>query len=218
MEWWRRWKERTDMGRVRADLVERADKIKSAVLSHFPSANELKMLQIGPAANGEIHFLPGKRYAIDPLANYFKKNFSELMDPEVDFIEGMGEDLPYKDAFFDVIMIINVLDHCFDPDKVLKEMDRCLRKGGLLILTVNAYSSLAALIHQTFKFLDREHPHALTVEYFKKHLIPGYEFVKESFRDVKAPDYDLIKRLSIMTARSLKLIPLEYTFIAKKKQ
>lgn len=215
-EWWQRWKERSDMGQVRDDLTGRADKIRSIILSHFPSAEELSILQIGPAANGEIHFLPGKRHAIDPLAPFFKQNFAELMDPKVNFIEGMGEELPYKDSYFNVILIINVLDHCSDPDRVLQEIHRCLCNGGILILEVNTYGEFASHVHQTFRFIDREHPFALTIRYIKSRLSQKYEIINETFSSISPPGYDIYKRTVLFISRIIKIAPVDYKLIARK--
>ena len=41
--------------------------------------------------------------------------------------------LPYRDDSFDVVLIANALHIVPDPEKVLSEIDRVLRSGGLLI-------------------------------------------------------------------------------------
>ena len=42
-------------------------------------------------------------------------------------------DLPYEDDSFDAVIIANALHIVPDPEKVLTEIDRVLRPGGLLI-------------------------------------------------------------------------------------
>lgn len=51
------------------------------------------------------------------------------------FVEGLGEDLPYKDSSFDVCLIANTLDHVASPARVLNESRRCLKPGASLIIT-----------------------------------------------------------------------------------
>jgi methionine biosynthesis protein MetW len=43
--------------------------------------------------------------------------------------------LPFKDGFFDVVFCGEVIEHLFDPDFLLKELQRVLKSEGILILT-----------------------------------------------------------------------------------
>ena len=43
--------------------------------------------------------------------------------------------MPVEDAFFDVVLCTEVLEHLPDPIKALAELSRVLKKGGQLILT-----------------------------------------------------------------------------------
>jgi SAM-dependent methyltransferase len=216
-EWWKRWRGRSDMSRVREEILERAGRIEKIVQKHRSAKENLRILQIGPGANGEVHFMAGERFAIDPLASFFKDSFPELMDPAVRFIDGMGEKLPYENSYFDVILIINVLDHCSDPDKVLKEIYRCLRGKGILVLEVNIYARIVSLFHTLFNFLDREHPHALTLGYIKKKLAGEYVFLEESSAYVPLPEYDILKKSFLLILRKLRLAPIAYKLVAEKK-
>lgn len=217
-EWWLQWKERIDMDDIREDLIGRARRISETIDRVLPGDRRLKILQIGPAANGEIHYLVGKRYAIDPLAPFFISNFPDLMDSEVDYIEGVGERLPYPDLFFDVILNMNVLDHCLNPSLVVREMERCLARGGALILIVCIYSPLTTAGHSAFAFLDKEHPHALTSRYLKKELAGGFDIIEESFQSVPLPDYNPIKTFVLGFLRTLRLSPtfLHLTLVRKQ--
>jgi len=47
-----------------------------------------------------------------------------------------GEDLPFKDEFFDIVILSEILEHVFDVDKVVKETLRVLKNGGLIIGSV----------------------------------------------------------------------------------
>ncbi len=70
------------------------------------------------------------KYAIDPLEDFFsnKEEWVRLRDPEVKYQKGKGENLPYKEEFFDLIILDNVLDHCENPVLVLDEVHRVLKK------------------------------------------------------------------------------------------
>ena len=51
---------------------------------------------------------------------------------------GVGEALPYDSASFDAVVCVDVLEHVTDLQKVLQEVARCLRPGGLFLFdTIN---------------------------------------------------------------------------------
>jgi len=51
---------------------------------------------------------------------------------------GVGEALPYDDASFDAVVCVDVLEHVTDLTKVLTEVARTLRPGGLFLFdTIN---------------------------------------------------------------------------------
>ncbi len=47
-----------------------------------------------------------------------------------------GADLPFADATFDLVLLIDVLEHVSDPIAVTSEIRRVLRPGGLVVATV----------------------------------------------------------------------------------
>lgn len=47
-----------------------------------------------------------------------------------------GNRLPFTDEYFDSVFSSEVLEHVFNPDEILPELNRVLKKGGLLLLTV----------------------------------------------------------------------------------
>lgn len=47
-----------------------------------------------------------------------------------------GSRLPFRGASFDHVLLTEVLEHVFEPHFLLKEIQRVLRPGGLLLITV----------------------------------------------------------------------------------
>jgi 2-polyprenyl-6-hydroxyphenyl methylase/3-demethylubiquinone-9 3-methyltransferase len=56
----------------------------------------------------------------------------------IEYLEGVGEDLPVADATFDLGYCCDVLEHVDDVPAVLREIRRALRPGGLFVYdTIN---------------------------------------------------------------------------------
>jgi ubiquinone/menaquinone biosynthesis C-methylase UbiE len=55
----------------------------------------------------------------------------------------MAEDLPIEDDSVDLISCLEVIEHVQDPDKVLSEMHRVLRKEGMAVITFPSYDAIS---------------------------------------------------------------------------
>jgi len=64
--------------------------------------------------------------------------FQPGVDPSrsLNFIEASALELPFADASFDSVICSEVLEHIFDHRGVIKELERVLRPGGTLIVSV----------------------------------------------------------------------------------
>jgi 2-polyprenyl-6-hydroxyphenyl methylase/3-demethylubiquinone-9 3-methyltransferase len=58
---------------------------------------------------------------------------------------GVGEALPYDDSSFDAVVCVDVLEHVADLNKVLSEVARTLRPGGLFLFDTINRNPLARL-------------------------------------------------------------------------
>ncbi len=64
-----------------------------------------------------------------------------------------NEPVPYTDAFFDVVVSLDVIEHIFDPIQFLREIHRILRPGGELVLStpnIRKIQRIASLIKGRF--------------------------------------------------------------------
>lgn len=50
-------------------------------------------------------------------------------------VNAAGEHLPFADGRFDLVVCMDVLEHVSDPEKLISEISRCLKPGGLCQLT-----------------------------------------------------------------------------------
>jgi SAM-dependent methyltransferase len=93
-----------------------------------------RILDVGCGISTVLHFLPGERHGVDPLADEYKKLYSYPTGISVQ--KAFGEELPFPDQYFDVVFCSNVLDHVVDPQRVVQEIRRVLQPDGCLVLTV----------------------------------------------------------------------------------
>ncbi|WP_322894555.1 MULTISPECIES: bifunctional 2-polyprenyl-6-hydroxyphenol methylase/3-demethylubiquinol 3-O-methyltransferase UbiG [unclassified Yoonia] len=77
---------------------------------------------------------------IDPAADAIDaaRRHAKAEGLRIGYDTGVGEALPYEDASFDAVVCVDVLEHVADLGKVLAEVGRCLRPGGLFLFdTIN---------------------------------------------------------------------------------
>lgn len=77
---------------------------------------------------------------IDPAAEAIDaaRTHAKAEGLRIGYDTGVGEALPYADASFDAVVCVDVLEHVADLGKVLAEVARCLRPGGLFLFdTIN---------------------------------------------------------------------------------
>ena len=88
-------------------------------------------LEIG-VGTGRFAVPLGIRFGIDPSKNMIKI----ARRRGVRVRQGRGEDLPYQDAAFDYVAMIITLAFVKDPEKVLKEARRILKKRGRIVIGI----------------------------------------------------------------------------------
>ncbi|MEW9920132.1 bifunctional 2-polyprenyl-6-hydroxyphenol methylase/3-demethylubiquinol 3-O-methyltransferase UbiG [Marimonas sp. MJW-29] len=77
---------------------------------------------------------------IDPAAEAIRAAQAHAAQggKEIRYDVGVGEALPYDDGAFDAVVCVDVLEHVSDLDKVLSEVARVLKPGGLFLYdTIN---------------------------------------------------------------------------------
>lgn len=102
-----------------------ATKIGLLIKDMCPQA---KCLDIGCGAlRRPVYMAEGMNFTgVDPDPGFQKRDFP--------FIQMMGEDLLFSDASFDCVTLMSTLDHVLDPEKVLSEAYRVLRRGGYVFV------------------------------------------------------------------------------------
>lgn len=122
--------------------LSKADK-RIAILQRFCNLEGKRVLEVGSGFGTNLAVWL-KRYRLDaygaePATQGFDQGYraSRLLlsanglDPDR-IVNAHGESLPFPNESFDVVYSANVLEHTSDPEQVLAESLRVLRKGGIL--------------------------------------------------------------------------------------
>lgn len=72
--------------------------------------------------------------------------------PDILAVLGIGEQLPFKSEFFDIVFALDIIEHTSDDGTVIAEISRVLKKGGSLILSTPYKGPFAFLDPQNVKF------------------------------------------------------------------
>jgi SAM-dependent methyltransferase len=76
--------------------------------------------------------------------------------------KGMGEEMPFEDNFFDIVISFDALDHSANPTKVAQEIYRVLRREGEFFLWNYALRKQYQVLKGLLNRIDRPHPHHFT--------------------------------------------------------
>ncbi len=114
-------------------IINRNNLFKSIFISD-DDLNIYSILDIGCGGHPMLYGLPGKKVSIEPLWNRFKFRFKNKIK-DFNVIVSSAEDAVLEDTF-DMVIIKNVLDHCRDPNLVLKRIKSWMRDNSLLVLSI----------------------------------------------------------------------------------
>ncbi len=76
------------------------------------------------------------------------------------FIRGVGEQLPLRDNFADIVLIKSVLDQCYDPHRFISESFRVLKNKGWILISLSNRSSYYSILRKIYNRLrnsDSDH-------------------------------------------------------------
>ena len=131
-----------------------------------------KILDVGcgPTCISRL-FIKGEKYGIDPLAGILKL---DQRIKEVKIIDARGEEIPFENNFFDLVICRNVIDHTERPEEVISEIGRVLKNEGFFILCCYVYSPFIKVVKEISEFIpslrNAGHPHTFSPKTLEKLL------------------------------------------------
>ena len=113
-----------------------AKKIIEQIIKNEPS--KISVLEVGCGGgllSEEIAKLGFRTTGIDPSESSLNTaiQHSKENNLEIKYVPGSGENLPFTNNSFDVVLCCDVLEHVQDLPKVITEISRVLKNGGVFI-------------------------------------------------------------------------------------
>lgn len=115
--------------------------------------------------NSEQRFAtPPTLIGIDPLMDFYERSIGLLRrQPNVQLHQSKAERLPLADESCDFVFCINALDHVENPAVVAAELHRITRRGGVCGVSLHTVTRPFSPVRRWLRYLDKNHPHHLTV-------------------------------------------------------
>lgn len=136
------WERRAEK-RIKEDLTIFPERIKK-LENHIGSFEGKRTLSVGSGWGGFVVAASkagANAVGVEPDIEEItiSKLRAKVRDVESEFIVSVGEYLPFKDNSFDFIECVTVLEHVKEPPKVIEEMTRVVKKGGIIYILIPNY-------------------------------------------------------------------------------
>lgn len=149
------------------------------------------ILEVGCGVSGLINYLPrGDKFALDPLVKGYIEDGGDK--DNVKLIRAVGEEIPFPDNYFDLVICLNALDHTINPQKVIEESFRVVKNGGTFFLSIFVSSKIIYFYRRMKEAIgmgDPLHPFHFTEEKI-------ITMLKDSSFEIISVDVDIYKIVS----------------------
>lgn len=116
-------------------LWRRINKTAEMIKQYVDGKTGLKLLDIGAADGTMLDVLKKKFNLLRAVGIEPNKGLVDAkVSSEIELFQGFGENLPFKNSEFDIVVISAVIEHVNSPQKVIQEAYRVLSENGLLII------------------------------------------------------------------------------------
>jgi SAM-dependent methyltransferase len=112
------------------------------VLTDLSLPRKAKILEVGCGTGGNLSLLSqyGEVYGVE--LDTFARNYALQRHIAPVLPGSLPHDIPYQDDFFDLIVLLDVLEHVGEDGLSLVELYKKQKPGGYLLITVPAFPAL----------------------------------------------------------------------------
>ncbi len=134
--------------KVTAAQMSRAQWLHSAIKNEVPEGSTVLDLGAGNCIAAKL--LQQSNQCKVACADVFDVNATDLP-----FAQLTGDTLPFPDKTFDTVIIASVLNHCANPEQLLKEAQRVSKSGRLLIVEDITENAMGRMVNSYIYFFRR---------------------------------------------------------------
>lgn len=133
------------------------------ILKELEIRNSDRVLDCGCGDGFYLHLVSQisdcELYGLDVDSNALESAKRNLADRNITLMQGDVTSIPFKDNFFDRIILSEVLEHLPDDMTPLREIRRVLKPEGFVLITVpnRSYPFLWDPVNKTMEFLTGKH-------------------------------------------------------------
>jgi ubiquinone/menaquinone biosynthesis C-methylase UbiE len=201
-------KQYNDFNQVYSNNLEVQDEIGNQIFYRKIdfSVDKKKLLDVG-CGNGSDAAYFAKQGAVvagvDPCEKFIASAKEKTPDG-VFFITG-GENLPFEDKFFDIVVSKYALQTSYNVPKILEEIARVLKPDGMLVYLTK---------HPLRQFLEKKKKGK---NYFKQEIVDS--IIYEGLINLKEPSHTLSEYLNSNLLRKFDIVDFEeaYDFPASEQ-
>jgi ubiquinone/menaquinone biosynthesis C-methylase UbiE len=149
LSFWRKRYQQGD-GQLRNQHYERFYTSFFSIARGFYAGKRIIDIGCGPRGSLEWADMAVERVGLDSLAKEYMKLGADRH--KMRYVDASAEDIPFDDAHFDAAFAFNSLDHVRDLGRVVAEIKRIVKPGGLFLLITELNHEPTATEPQSFSF------------------------------------------------------------------
>lgn len=136
------------------------------------------VLEVGCGPYGYVFQLDNakSRVGLEPMEmpGLVRKDWKKYL------VRGIGENIPFGNNSFDVVLTFNTLDHLLNPSKVVQEIYRVLRHDGEFFTWLHVLREQFSLLRPVLNKYDAPHPYHLKYSEIIELLKDSLFYIKDS--------------------------------------